>query len=374
MYILPLLFLLPAILLGAESFESYQAGQNRAFSQEEQLFVDFQAQEDRAFKEHLEQEARAISRYKQKVKALWPDSDLENPKKIVNFTKDMQTQSVIDFERNQITITQRLSDKHKDAKALFHQLQHTLALNTKQAFEENQLEQTLQAKLTPSKYIKTDQPNPLTLLPSHEVDLNSIQLKEENHTLTLTYSLPKDATFRRSATYLVAAKSNAQRFKLRANWLLAIMHSESSFNPMARSHVPAYGLMQIVPHSAGIDAYAFVYDKRRLLSASYLYNSDNNIEMGSAYFHILYYKYLAGIKDPTSRLYCCIAAYNTGAGNVAKSFTGSNSVKKAAARINRMSSDSVYQYLLAHLPYEETRHYLKRVYERQKTYKELYKL
>ena len=143
---------------------------------------------------------------------------------------------------------------------------------------------------------------------------------------------------------------------------------------MARSWVPAYGLMQIVPRTAGIDSYYFLYKKRRLLSASYLYNTKNNIETGSAYFHILYYKYLSAIKDPTSRLYCSIAGYNTGAGNVARSFVGTNSVQKAAAVINTMSPQQVYDHLLRKLPYEETRHYLKKVHTRSQKYQTLYQL
>ena len=70
---------------------------------------------------------------------------------------------------------------------------------------------------------------------------------------------------------------------------------------MARSHIPAYGLMQIVPKTAGIDAYQYLYNKKRLLSSSYLYNSENNIEIGSAYLHILYYKYL---KSYTAARHC----------------------------------------------------------------------
>ena len=82
--------------------------------------------------------------------------------------------------------------------------------------------------------------------------------------------------------------------------------------------MPAYGLMQIVPESAGKDATQQLFGQPKLLAPSYLYNSDNNIQVGTTYLNILYYRYLRKIENPTSRLYCTIAAYNTGAGNVAK--------------------------------------------------------
>jgi len=151
------------------------------------------------------------------------------------------------------------------------------------------------------------------------------------------------------------------------------MHSESSFNPMARSHIPAFGLMQIVPRSAGVDSYQYLYNKKRILSSSYLYNSENNIKIGSAYLHILYYRYLKKIKNPQSRLYCTIAAYNTGAGNVARTFIGSTNINKAAQTINSMSPDAVLKTLMRKLPYNETKKYLKKVNDRVSAYNKLLK-
>ena len=108
---------------------------------------------------------------------------------------------------------------------------------------------------------------------------------------------------KRSKVYYDDVKLNAAKQNLPIPLVFAIMHSESSFNPRARSYVPAYGLMQIVPKTAGRDTYKFLYKKDKLVSGNYLYNSSNNIRMGSAYLHILYYKYLKKIKDPDSRLY-----------------------------------------------------------------------
>ena len=59
------------------------------------------------------------------------------------------------------------------------------------------------------------------------------------------------------------------------------------------------------------DVYRYLYKKSRLLPPSYLYNPNNNIKLGTAYLRLIYSKYLKDIKDPTSRLYCTIAAYNT---------------------------------------------------------------
>ena len=150
--------------------------------------------------------------------------------------------------------------------------------------------------------------------------------------------------------------------------VFAVVESESYFNPMAKSPIPAYGLMQIVPASAGKDATAYLFGKAKILAPSYLYNGNNNIEIGSAYLHILYFNYLDGITDPVSRLYCTIAAYNTGAGNVARAFVGSTNISKATAKINTMSPKEVYARLRKHLPHDETRQYVKNVSVRMQKY------
>ncbi|MDY6974211.1 MAG: transglycosylase SLT domain-containing protein, partial [Thermodesulfobacteriota bacterium] len=139
--------------------------------------------------------------------------------------------------------------------------------------------------------------------------------------------------------------------------------------PMARSYVPAYGLMQIVPQSGGKDASEFVFGRPLILSPSFLYNAQNNINMGTAYLHLLSNKYLRKIEDPESRLYCAIAAYNTGPGNVARAFVGKKNIEKAVAAINKMTAEEVYDHMTENLPYEETRHYLRRVSQRIKAYR-----
>jgi len=166
----------------------------------------------------------------------------------------------------------------------------------------------------------------------------------------------------RARPFVESINRENSEFELSAELLLAIMETESAFNPMAKSPIPAFGLMQIVPSSAGQDATAKLFGKPKLLAPSYLYNAENNIRVGAAYFNILYYRYFKDIEDPRSRLYCAIAAYNTGPGNVSKALTGNSMALKPATRIaNTMTPDEVYEHLLDNLPYEETVNYLRKV-------------
>jgi membrane-bound lytic murein transglycosylase C len=151
----------------------------------------------------------------------------------------------------------------------------------------------------------------------------------------------------------------ADKYKISPSLVYAVIRTESNFNPYAVSPVPAYGLMQLVPSSGGRDAYQRATGNDGIPSKEYLFDANNNIELGTALLNVLAFNYLAEVQNEVSREYCVISAYNTGTGNVLKAF--SKDRIKAINAINQNSPPEVYAKLKSDLPYEETRDYLKKV-------------
>lgn len=160
----------------------------------------------------------------------------------------------------------------------------------------------------------------------------------------------------------------AERFNISATLIFAVMETESYFNPTATSHVPAYGLMQIVPKYAGRDVYNYLYGVDRILSKDYLYQASQNVEIGAGYLHILSIRYFKDVTDERNRELCMIAAYNTGPGNVSRAMVGHTNVYKSISAINAMSYDDLYTHLKKNLPYEETQNYIERVTTKRTKY------
>jgi len=156
----------------------------------------------------------------------------------------------------------------------------------------------------------------------------------------------------------------AAHYKISPSLVYAVIRTESNFNPYAVSPVPAFGLMQLVPSSGGRDAYRRATGNDGIPSKEYLFDANNNIELGTAYLNVLAFDYLEMIQNDVSREYAVISAYNTGAGNVLKTFSKNRT--EAVNAINRKSPPEVYAKLRADLPYEETRHYLERVVDYRK--------
>lgn len=182
----------------------------------------------------------------------------------------------------------------------------------------------------------------------------------------VSFAMVKNHQANSQHKYASYVAQNSRRFKVKRSLIYAIMEAESSFNPYAISHVPAYGLMQIVPSTAGRDAHQLIYNRPGTPSKDYLFVPQNNIQMGAAYLSILNDRYLARVSHPLSREYCVIAGYNTGSGNVLKAFH--NNRDQAFAQINRLSPAQVYNQLVAKLPYAETRRYLPKVTQYQRKY------
>jgi membrane-bound lytic murein transglycosylase C len=148
-------------------------------------------------------------------------------------------------------------------------------------------------------------------------------------------------------------------FKVSPSLIFAVIRTESNFNPFAVSSAPAFGLMQLVPTSGGRDAYRKAKGKDMIPSRDYLFDPENNIELGSAYLNVLSYNLLEQVDNEVSREYCVISAYNTGTGNVFKTFAASST--SAINQINSLEPPAVYDRLRTSLPYQETRDYLVKV-------------
>jgi membrane-bound lytic murein transglycosylase C len=151
----------------------------------------------------------------------------------------------------------------------------------------------------------------------------------------------------------------AGRYKLSPSLVYAIIRTESNFNPFAVSSAPAYGMMQLVPSSGGREAFRHAKGRDEMPTRDYLFDPENNIELGTAYLNVLFERELDPVANPVSREYLVISAYNTGPSNALRAF--SKDRLAALNRINSLEPPGVYERLRAHLPYEETRHYLAKV-------------
>ncbi|MCG6869227.1 MAG: transglycosylase SLT domain-containing protein [Gammaproteobacteria bacterium] len=404
---------LPFIATG-QSFEDYRratqqgagaygsADERKEFeswrNQQQQEFTQYQKELMREFEVYTRTLREEYARYQRSIKEVWDQPEVSTPKAWVEYSKDRKTKRVVDYDKNEIRIYV-VEQKGKDAAkvmedALKDALEERVATAVKREPVMSEVDKKLRdsspvvKKADPGKerVLKElfDKPEPTPadvekkandLLKKagvkREVAKVSSPARPPSTAMVVTIPMPETRPLKKAEEYREMVAKHAGEWKINEPLVMAVIHTESAFNPMATSYVPAYGMMQIVPRYAGKEVSERLWGKPKLLAPSYLYNANNNVQIGTVYLNLLYYKYFKDVKDPESRLFCSIAAYNTGPGNVARAFTGNRNLKKAIPSINKLSSEEVYDRLRKHLPYDETKDYIERVAKRMKAYQDL---
>jgi membrane-bound lytic murein transglycosylase C len=159
--------------------------------------------------------------------------------------------------------------------------------------------------------------------------------------------------------YRASIEKYAAQYNVSPSLVLAIVRTESNFNPFAVSSAPAYGLMQLVPTSGGRAGFKRAQGVDQTPTPDYLFDPDHNIELGVAYLSVLNNAEFQSVNDSESRDYCVIAAYNTGPRNVLRVFADDR--KQAISDLNNLPPPMLFEKLRSDLPSDETRQYVVRV-------------
>lgn len=190
---------------------------------------------------------------------------------------------------------------------------------------------------------------------------NQLKVKQIDFKKSYYVQIPmvEDQIQIRSYQYANIIRKASLRYDIPEDLIYAIIKTESSFNPYAVSWANAYGLMQVVPKTAGRDVFRLVKNRSGQPSPEYLFNPENNIDTGTAYFYLLKNKYLNNIHSTQSLEYSMISAYNGGAGGVL--YTFSRDKKRAFRDINSLQPNQVYWALTHKHKNAESRRYLQKV-------------
>jgi len=310
----------------------------------------------------------------------WGKQEVKVPtrKQYVKYTQNYQSRAVVDFDQGEVMV-ETLDERDPEA-SLRNAIVTTLLTpddpRSVDLFSDKPV--TLSSEQDPYlKGLVVDNKGNSIADPKTAEAYAQYLIKEKKQRRTIDVEgASKQSTFvkiamvsnfsnKQAQKYSKAVEKYAAQYDISPSLVYAVIRTESNFNPYAVSPVPAYGLMQLVPTSGGRDAYRRATGSDGIPSKEYLFDAGNNIELGTAYLNVLAFNHLEMVQNEVSREYCVISAYNTGAGNVLKTFSKDRT--EAVNAINRKSPSEVYAKLRADLPYEETRRYLEKVvdYRRQ---------
>lgn len=314
---------------------------------------------------------RLVAALQGKAGKQWGQRDVALPSRTqyVKYTQNYLSRAVVDFDRG--TVTVETVDQADPDKSLTSAIVTTLLTPGDPRAVDMYSDKTVRLTGKPYLYGLVDDQEGLAIGTVYRAERYARYLLQRDKRFRpaqdgsgkrvayVQFAMVPDHVNLSARRYARWVDENARRFGVSKSLVYGIMETESAFNPFAVSAAPAYGLMQLVPTTGGRDAYRKVKGADVVPSSGYLFDPANNIELGTAYLAILGGDYLDGVRDPLSREYCVIAAYNGGTGNVLATF--SRDREEALRIINRLPPGEVYQRLRTEHPRAETRRYLDKV-------------
>ena len=366
-------------------YERYVREQNEKMQQMKQQQDAGMAKMQKEYEDYVKKEQEAYNKFLKEREKQWGKGNVKEStqKDWVEYSKDGKSRSDVDFESGEVTI-EIIQDKGQkvDNKEIEEKLKFLLTNKGKTKDYDSEVEKAkpLQEKPVLENQVKTPSGEMVTeknldkdvkeIVQSVKPEVKTIKGDDnvERQVVTIKLELAPDHIRTRAEQYKKEVEKYCQKWNVDPALAYAIMQTESSFNPKAKSHVPAYGLMQIVPRTAGADCAQSLKKPFSAPTGNYLYEPENNIEMGVHYLYLLQKRYYTGVTNKDSQTLCVIASYNTGAGNVARALRGDTKIGKAIPQINEMSYDKLFKYFEKKLM-PETQNYIRKVTERMNNFK-----
>lgn len=320
------------------------------FSDVEAAFDKVEKQTNESYTQHELQAEQAFKDLEERVKRTWSDGAIPEVKINVIYGESDLARTKIDYENGKITVEALKNPGESDEvvkKRATKILESIISTNTDDP----------KAIITTDE-ITSDKTSPSTLAENFSAKLTPANQEAGTDHISrpsfkFTLSLVPEYIKKRAARYKPIVELWAKKYKIDPAFVLAIIRQESSFNPHARSWVPAYGLMQIVPKYAGQEVLKAVTGKNTLPDSDFLFTPEKNIMMGATYLQILRDQYFSDIKDEQKRQYLITAAYNWGPHRIRNAF------KKG--RLNSRAPASEIFDKLQQIAPAETQIYLRKV-------------
>ncbi len=308
----------------------------------------------------------------------WADKQVPSQKIYVKYTHDYENRAIIDYEKGTIVIEtidevdpyQSLEDAivttlltPDDPRMVDLFSSDEVNYGNKTPFllgqvvdkNGNVIRTEYQAKAFASELLATS-------AKSYDVNFGG----ENQSVFGVSLNLVVGHSYLRAQKFLPYVTEYSRQYNVSKSLIMGVMETESAFNPFAISSSGAIGLMQIMKASAGTEVYKYLHGVTKAPSDDMLFQPKVNIQYGTIYLHILATRFLGDVRNPTSREYCVIAAYNTGPGNLLRTFDSNKD--RAIAEINSMHPEELFEYLEDNLPHDETRRYIVKVRNNKRKY------
>jgi len=366
------------LLIIISSFCFSQTAQEEYMKEREQVSEEYKQTRAEAYKEyHLQQDSLFIQ-YQQEIEKYWNEFKESTQEEWVSYNPDFTSRSNVNFEEGVIRIDAIAKDSQNDEEVVNAVVEQLIAINLEEDETNNPiLKDQVQNPLDKTETITETNVKKIAqdLVKNSKKTIVTGKDGERRTQYSISLNMVPNHIKIRADKYRSYIEDKCNDFDIDPAFVMAIIHTESYFNPKAYNrHGNAYGMMQIVPKYAGLTMNNVLYKNNRKPTSGELFDPHKNLKMGISYMRWLADNKWEKVKGKTNLYYCIICSYNGGPGTIYKAMTGK--MKKIGQEkwdqmfvdLNTMESSELYKLLRKKVPWEETRKYLKLVMERKEKF------
>ncbi|MCK4978865.1 MAG: transglycosylase SLT domain-containing protein, partial [Candidatus Delongbacteria bacterium] len=264
-----------------------------------------------AYEERVEKERKEWKEYVNKVRGQWGEYTSSTPKAWAEYSNDLKALSVVDFDNNYIEIativdTDNRAKSEAQIQKRFEEMLAAKEEGTKQNLLAGQIKYEQKSNFVkPVNKKPVDRPKDtkvykaVTRENQKKFVRETVNKKLKKEVIigddgrartkyTVTLEMVPNSIQIRAKKYMDLIQKYSKKYDLDPALVMALIHTESAFNPKAFSRRPdgtpmACGLMQIIPSQAGRDAHKALFGKDKIVKPEYLFNPEQNLAMGTWY-------------------------------------------------------------------------------------------
>ena len=365
-------------IFSQESFEDFKKGQKNDYQ-------TFKKNEIKAFKSYHDEQNSKFIKYKEEIEKKWGEFKTSTPQEWVSYSPDFNGKAEVDFKSGKVKV-EAVSEVESDKMDENKQKQKVQELVLKQLktilkqkdsvndepILKNQVRASGQTEDISEDNIEK---KASSIIKEGKFEKSKNKEGKTRFKFKINLTMAPDHLQKRVKRYKPAIENLCRKNSIDPALALAVIHTESYFNPKAYNrHGNAYGMMQIVPKYAGRTMNYVLYKSNSKPTSKQLYNPKINLAMGIGYLRWLINNKWNKVQNKQNLYFAIICSYNGGPGSVYKAMTGkmknigNKRWKKMFDDLNKMDTNSLYNKLRRDIPWAETRKYIKLVKEKMDKY------
>ncbi len=307
-------------------------------------------------KKHQEFEVlfkKSVKTHKEKILQKWPSLEISSKTKWVQYSNNYKYKKVIDYKKSIImvsTISNNSKSAFQDIKLLAKEI---FVFNIRDALRNDNINKNIYSKLQIIDEIqirnlnilydqidKKEQSKIIKELSSQKFMQKSYK---EKKIFTAFYKLNKSFSKNIYNIYEKKITPIARKYKIPKELLLSIVYTNTHFNPLAIDYETiSFGFGQLNPKNMAQKAYFSVFGINEFVTARYLFDINNNLNLSAKYLSMLYNNEFKSISNYYSKIYFTIMAYKEAEHLIHEYFN----TKDSYASINATLPSFVYKTLL----------------------------